>query len=200
MDYVRANEELSEGSINPHDILAIAGRKDLANYLVDEIQQVYRLQGVRIHDKHIETIVRQMLRRVKIVEVGDTNFLIEQHVDRQIFNNTNQRLLEEGKQPAHAEDLLLGIAKASLSTESFISAASFQETTKVLTEAVLFSKIDHLRGLKENVIMGRLIPAGTGLPAYRNLGLEIVPEADEIADGAIAIGRVGRAVDYRSTW
>jgi DNA-directed RNA polymerase subunit beta' len=178
-DYVRAQEPLTEGSVNPHDILAISGKKELANYLLDEIQQVYRLQGVRIHDKHIETIIRQMLRRVRVKLVGDTNFLVDQNVDREIFEDENKRVVEAGGEPAVAEDLLLGIAKASLSTESFISAASFQETTKVLTEAALNAKIDYLRGLKENVIMGRLIPAGTGMASYRNLGLELVPETGE---------------------
>ena len=175
-DYVRSGEPLTEGSENPHDILAISGRKALAAYLVDEIQQVYRLQGVRIHDKHIEVIVRQMLRRVKIKDVGDTPFLSEQTVDRNRFNDENQKALKAGKRPASAEDLLLGITKAALSTESFISASSFQETTKVLTEASIHGKIDYLRGLKENVIMGRLIPAGTGMKEYRMLDLVLTPD------------------------
>jgi DNA-directed RNA polymerase subunit beta' len=177
-DFVRANEAITEGTINPHDILAVSGRKALAAYLVDEIQQVYRLQGVPIHDKHIETIVRQMMRRVRVQDVGDTGFLADQHVDRLIFESENNRVLAEGGVPASAEDLLLGITKAALSTESFISAASFQETTKVLTEASIHAKIDYLRGLKENVIMGRLIPAGTGLSAYRWLDLMLTPEAE----------------------
>ncbi len=181
-DYVRAGEALTEGSENPHDILAISGRKELANYLVDEIQQVYRLQGVRIHDKHIEVIVRQMLRRVRIREVGDSNFLVDQHVDRQLFDKENERVLAEGLRPAFAEDLLLGITKAALSTESWISASSFQETTKVLTEAAIHGKVDYLRGLKENVIMGRLIPAGTGLQAYRHLDVRLAPDASDEDD------------------
>jgi len=188
-EYVDANEELTEGYVNPHDILAIEGRKELARYIVDEIQVVYRTQGVSIHDKHVEMIVRQMLRRVQITEVGDTEFLIEQGVTRTEFEKENARVIAMGGRPANAQDLLLGIAKAALSTDSFISAASFQETTKVLTEAALYSKVDHLRGLKENVIMGRLIPAGTGMAAYRNLKVKLVPEADasiveedEIAD------------------
>ncbi len=185
-DYVRAGEPLTEGSVNPHDILAISGRKELAAYLTDEIQQVYRLQGVRIHDKHIETIVRQMMRRVKVGDVGDTNFLVEQHVDRETFNRENDRVINDGGKPAYAEDLLLGITKAALSTESFISASSFQETTKVLTEASIHAKVDYLRGLKENVIMGRLIPAGTGLDAYRWLDLVITPDEDELAEEAYA--------------
>ena len=151
-----------DGPANPHDILRVKGEKELAAYLVNEIQQVYRLQGVAINDKHIEVIVRQMLRRVRIKDVGDTNFLIDEQVEKHIFERENQRVIERGGQPAVAEPLLLGITKASLSTESFISASSFQETTKVLTEAAVSGKIDYLRGLKENVIMGRLIPAGTG--------------------------------------
>ena len=156
-------EPLMDGSANPHDILAVRGEKELAKYLVDEVQQVYRLQGVKINDKHIEAIVRQMLKRVRITEPGDSDFLMGESVDKFIFEETNQNLLAEGKRPAAAEPLLLGITKASLSTESFISAASFQETTKVLTEAAAAGKVDYLMGLKENVIMGRLIPAGTWL-------------------------------------
>jgi len=176
-DRVRAGEALMEGQENPHDILRVKGRNALAQYLLDEIQEVYRLQGVRINDKHIEIVIRQMLRKVKIVDVGDTDFLINEQVERYKFEETNQRVIEQGGQPAVAEDLLLGITKASLSTESFISASSFQETTKVLTEASLASKIDRLKGLKENVIMGRLIPAGTGAPQYQNLDHEVhVPE------------------------
>jgi DNA-directed RNA polymerase subunit beta' len=165
-DIIKAGEPLMEGSSNPHDILTILGEKALAKYLVDEIQEIYRLQGVRINDKHIEVIVRQMLRRVRIKEVGDTEFLVGDQVEKWRFEEENGRVLEQGKEPSIAEPLLLGITKASLSTESFISAASFQETTKVLTEAAINGKVDRLVGLKENVIMGRLIPAGTGMPAY----------------------------------
>ncbi len=168
-DYVKAGEPLMDGSSNPHDILTILGEKALAKYLVDEVQEIYRLQGVRINDKHIEVIVRQMLRRVRIKEVGDTDFLIGDQVEKWRFEEENQRVLAAGGQPAVAEPLLLGITKASLSTESFISAASFQETTKVLTEAAINGKVDRLVGLKENVIMGRLIPAGTGLGKYANM-------------------------------
>jgi DNA-directed RNA polymerase subunit beta' len=168
-DHVRSGEPLMEGSENPHDILSVKGRKELAKYMVDEIQEVYRLQGVRINDKHIEIIVRQMLRKVRIVEVGDTDFLTDEQVERYAFEEVNRRIMERGGRPAVAVDLLLGITKASLSTESFISASSFQETTKVLTEAALASKVDYLRGLKENVIMGRLIPAGTGATEYQKL-------------------------------
>ncbi len=176
-DRVRAGEPLMDGPANPHDILRVKGEKELAAYLVNEIQQVYRLQGVAINDKHIEVIVRQMLRRVRIKDVGDTNFLIDEQVEKYIFERENQRVIERGGKPAVAEPLLLGITKASLSTESFISASSFQETTKVLTEAAVSGKVDFLRGLKENVIMGRLIPAGTGLPPYRTL--KVVVEGEE---------------------
>lgn len=172
-DHVRAGEALMDGSSNPHDILRVLGQKELAKYLVDEVQEVYRLQGVKINDKHIETIVRQMLRRVRIKEVGDTTLLIDDQLERYIFEDENERVLDKGGRPAIAEPLLLGITKASLSTESFISAASFQETTKVLTQASIEGKVDSLRGLKENVIMGRLIPAGTGLARYRNLKLVV---------------------------
>jgi DNA-directed RNA polymerase subunit beta' len=181
-DQVRAGEALMDGASNPHDILKIKGEKELAKYLVDEVQEVYRLQGVRINDKHIEVIVRQMLRRVRVKEVGDTDFLVGEQVEKASFERANQQMLAEGKQPALAEPLLLGITKASLSTESFISAASFQETTKVLTEASMWGKVDHLRGLKENVIMGRLIPAGTGMARYQNIGIQIdAPE--ELLEG-----------------
>ena len=171
-DRVRAGEKLMDGPLNPHDILAVMGEKALASYLLDEIQEVYRLQGVKINDKHIETIVRQMMRRVKIAKPGDTNFLAEDHVERRLFRTENQRVSSLGGTPATGQALLLGITKASLSTESFVSASSFQETTKVLTEAALQGKIDNLRGLKENVIMGRLIPAGTGLAVYGGLTME----------------------------
>ena len=168
-DLVRAGEALMDGSANPHDILTILGEKELAKYLVNEVQQVYRLQGVKINDKHIEVIVRQMLRRIRISDAGDSDFLVGEHVEKHRFEEANQKLLAAGKRPAVGEPMLLGITKASLSTESWISAASFQETTKVLTEAAVAGKIDFLRGLKENVIMGRLIPAGTGLRQYREM-------------------------------
>jgi DNA-directed RNA polymerase subunit beta' len=168
-DVVRAGEPLMDGAANPHDILNILGEKELAKYLVDEVQQVYRLQGVKINDKHIEVIVRQMLKRVRITDPGDSDFLMGEHVEKYRFEESNQKLLDEGKKAAVGEPLLLGITKASLSTESFISAASFQETTKVLTDAAVAGRVDYLRGLKENVIMGRLIPAGTGLKKYREM-------------------------------
>ena len=161
-----------DGPLNPHDILRVLGMSRLQEYLVNEIQEVYRLQGVNINDKHIEVIVRQMLRWVKIKEVGDTEFLLEEQVDRFRFQDENERVRQEDGEVAQAEPLLLGITKASLSTDSFISAASFQETTRVLTEAAISGRVDYLRGLKENVIMGRLIPAGTGMEYYRNVDIE----------------------------
>ena len=173
-DFVKAGEALMDGSSNPHDILRVLGDKALARYLVDEIQEVYKLQGVKINDKHIEVIVRQMLKRVKIREAGDTHFLVDDQVEKFVFAEENARVMEEGGKPAEGEPLFLGITKASLVTDSFISAASFQETTKVLTQAAVAGKVDNLKGLKENVIMGRLIPAGTGLAKYRQL--EIVVE------------------------
>ncbi len=181
-DYVRRGEALVDGSSNPHDILAILGNVALANYLVDEIQEVYRLQGVKINDKHIEVIVRQMLRRVKVDDPGDSIFLPAEQVERLELDEENAKLQAKGMRPATFEPLLLGITKASLSTDSFISAASFQETTKVLTEAAINSKVDNLRGLKENVIMGRLIPAGTGSPLYRDLKCMIRTGISEQAD------------------
>ena len=171
-DYIRAGEALIGGSAIPQDILSIKGEVSLARYLVDEVQEVYRLQGVRINDKHIEVIVRQMMRRVKVVSVGDTDFITEEHVDKMNFEEANRAVIEKGGKPAVAEPLILGITKASLSTDSFISAASFQETTKVLTDASIAGSVDHLKGLKENVIMGRLIPAGTGMRLYNYVGVD----------------------------
>jgi DNA-directed RNA polymerase subunit beta' len=178
-DRVRAGEPLMDGPLNPHDILAVLGEKELQGYLVNEIQEVYRLQGVTISDKHIEVIVRQMMRWVKVEDVGDTAFLLEQQVDKFRFREENERVIANGGRPATGRPLLLGITKASLSTESFISAASFQETTRVLTEASIQGAVDHLRGLKENVIVGRLIPAGTGMEFYRNVRL--APELEQAA-------------------
>ncbi|MGA9998346.1 MAG: hypothetical protein WBP93_23230, partial [Pyrinomonadaceae bacterium] len=180
-DRVRAGEALMDGPLNPHDILRVLGMNRLQEYLVNEIQEVYRLQGVNINDKHIEVIVRQMLRWVKIKEVGDTEFLLDEQVDRFRFTDENARVTTEDGEPAQAEPLLLGITKASLSTDSFISAASFQETTRVLTEAAISGRIDYLRGLKENVIMGRLIPAGTGMEFYRNVKVERDETVDQSA-------------------
>jgi DNA-directed RNA polymerase subunit beta' len=182
---VRAGEALMDGPIDPHDILRVRGEKELQRYLVDEIQEVYRLQGVNINDKHIEVITRQMMRWVKIEEVGDSEFLIDEVVDRFKFVGENDRLVNAGKAPAAGRPLLLGITKASLSTDSFISAASFQETTRVLTEAAISGKIDYLRGLKENVIMGRLIPAGTGMEFYRRVRIpeDVVERPASALDG-----------------
>jgi DNA-directed RNA polymerase subunit beta' len=171
-DYIRAGEPLIAGAAIPQDILTIKGEVALARYLVNEVQEVYRLQGVRINDKHIEVIVRQMMRRVKIKEVGDTEFILEEQIDKSLFDQVNREVKAKGGKPAVAEPLILGITKASLSTDSFISAASFQETTKVLTEAAIAGAEDYLRGLKENVIMGRIIPAGTGFPSYSELEIE----------------------------
>jgi DNA-directed RNA polymerase subunit beta' len=180
---VRAGEPLIDGPINPHDILQVLGENELQRYLVDKIQEVYRSQSVNINDKHCEVIVRQMMRSVKIEEVGDTDFLIDEQVDRWRFQEENARVVEAGGQPSIGRPMLQGITKASLSTQSFISAASFQETTRVLTEAAICGKVDQLRGLKENVIVGRLIPAGTGMGMYHDFHMEEVeyegPEASE---------------------
>ncbi|MEN6639136.1 MAG: DNA-directed RNA polymerase subunit beta' [Smithella sp.] len=182
-DRVTPGDALMDGVNNPHDLLAIKGEKELARYLVDEVQEVYRLQGVKINDKHMEVIVRQMLRRVRITDPGDTAFIADEQVERYRFQEENDKVMAQGGQPAIGDPLLLGITKASLSTQSFISAASFQETTRVLTEASLSGKTDYLRGLKENVIMGRLIPAGTVLVMYRKLGIKVEDEeAEAIAE------------------
>ncbi len=178
-DQVTPGDALMSGVNNPHDILSIKGEKELARYLVDEVQEVYRLQGVKINDKHMEVIVRQMLRRVKVADPGDTTFIADEKIERYRFLEENEKIIAQGGRPAIGEPLLLGITKASLSTQSFISAASFQETTKVLTEAALSGKTDYLRGLKENVIMGRLITAGTGLVMYRKLGIKLENENPE---------------------
>jgi len=179
-DRVKAGDRLCEGAIDPHDTLSILGTNAVQEYLVNEIQEVYRLQGVKINDKHFEVIVRQMLQKVVVEDVGDTNFLEGERVDKNRFRADNERIMAEGGEPATSRDLLLGITRASLTTESFFSAASFQETTKVLTEAAVSGKEDHLRGLKENVIIGRLIPAGTGLEAYRELDVLDDEPADEV--------------------
>jgi DNA-directed RNA polymerase subunit beta' len=167
-DWVRAGEPLMDGSANPHDILDVLGPNELQKYLVDEVQDVYRLQGVTINDKHIEIIVRQMLRKVRIEDPGDTEFLPGSQVSKMLFDEENERVLARGGQPGLGKPVLLGITKAALTTDSFISAASFQETTRVLTEAAINGRVDNLLGLKENVIVGRLIPAGTGFEEYRD--------------------------------
>ncbi|HEY4595107.1 MAG TPA: DNA-directed RNA polymerase subunit beta', partial [Thermoanaerobaculia bacterium] len=174
---VRAGDPLIDGPINPHDVLQVLGEKELQRYMTDKIQEVYRSQSVAINDKHIEVIVRQMMRSVKIEEVGDTEFLIDEQVDRWKFGEENERVVAAGGTPAIGRPLLLGITKASLSTDSFISAASFQETTRVLTEAAISGKVDGLRGLKENVIVGRVIPAGTGMNYYHDFHM-----AEELVD------------------
>jgi len=184
---VKAGEPLMDGPRNPHDILDVLGEKELQKYLVNEIQEVYRLQGVNINDKHLEVISRQMMRWVKVEDIGDTEFLPEEVVDKFKFRAENMKVMEAGARPAQGKAMLLGITKASLSTDSFISAASFQETTRVLTEAAINGKVDYLRGLKENVIMGRLVPAGTGMEYYRQVkiaGEDVVeePPADAAAD------------------
>jgi DNA-directed RNA polymerase subunit beta' len=196
-DFVRAGEPLMDGPNNPHDILRVKGEKTLAAWLVNEIQQVYRLQGVTINDKHIEAIVRCMLRRVRIKEVGDSAFLVDEHVDKREFERENEKVIARGGKPAVAEPLLLGITKASLSGDSFISASSFQETTKVLTEACIAGRVDHLRGLKENVIMGRLIPAGTGLPAYKRLDV-LVEDAIGVTAGEASDRPIAAAANEES--
>lgn len=180
-DFIQAGEPLMDGSANPHDILSVLGPKELQKYLVDEVQGVYRLQGVSINDKHIEVIVRQMLKKVRIEDPGDTEFLIGGQVDRLLFARENEKVIAKGGQPAIGKPVLLGITKASLSTDSFISAASFQETTRVLTEAAVSGKTDDLLGLKENVIVGRLIPAGTGLAEYMDTFVKPVMELAEVA-------------------
>jgi DNA-directed RNA polymerase subunit beta' len=168
-DIIEAGDELTEGSINPNDILKIKGAKGVQAYLLKEVQAVYRLQGVEISDKHIEVIIRSMLKKCKIEDAGDTELLPGALVDIHMFDAENERMLQSGKKPATAKRVLLGITKASLATDSFLSAASFQETTRVLTEAAIKGKTDPLLGLKENVIIGKLIPAGTGMKRYRNI-------------------------------
>ena len=177
-DMVRKGQQLTEGPVVPQEILEVCGPQELQEYLVNEVQEVYRLQGVEINDKHIEIIVRQMLRKVRISDPGDTDFLWGEQVERQTFLDVNQQAMQEGKRPAEASPVLLGITKASLETESFISAASFQDTTRVLTDAATLGRIDYLRGFKENVIMGHLIPAGTGFPMYKNI--KLVPLAEPV--------------------
>ncbi len=169
---IDAGDELTEGSVNPHDILKIKGVRAVQDYMIQEVQRVYRLQGVEINDKHIEMIVRQMLKKVRIENNGDTDYLPGTLVDVLEYEELNEQLLEEGFEPADGRQVMLGITKASLATDSFLSAASFQETTKVLTEAAIKGKVDPLIGLKENVILGKLIPAGTGMKHYRSIKLD----------------------------
>ncbi len=179
--HVEVGDQLNEGSLNPHDILRLKGETALQNYMVQEVQKVYRSQGVDINDKHVEVIVRAMMRKVKIVEGGDTLMLPGQVVEASTFHENNERLQADGKgELATATPVLLGVTKASLATESFLSAASFQETTRVLTDAAIKGKYDPLLGLKENVIIGKLIPAGTGMSRYRNIS--ITPEGQDVDD------------------
>ena len=179
---IEAGDELTEGSVNPHDILKIKGVRAVQDYMIQEVQRVYRLQGVEINDKHVEMIVRQMLKKIRIEESGDSDVLPGVSMDVLDFNEMNEALIAEGKQPAEGKQVMLGITKASLATDSFLSAASFQETTKVLTEAAINGKVDHLIGLKENVIIGKLIPAGTGMKRYRSVKLNTdVEPQDEVA-------------------
>jgi DNA-directed RNA polymerase subunit beta' len=182
-DLVEAGEPLCDGAVDPHDILDILGENELQSYLVDEVQEVYRMQGVVINDKHIGVIVRQMMRKVEISQVGDTNFIYGQQVDKYKFHEENNKVVREGGQPAVAKPLLLGITRASLNIDSFLSAASFQETTKVLTNAAIAGSVDKLRGLKENVVIGHPIPAGTGMRAYKNVRL--FDETSEDLDASI---------------
>ena len=177
---LEAGDELTEGSVNPHDILRIKGVRAVQDYMLREVQRVYRLQGVEISDKHIEVLVRQMLKKIRIENNGDTEFLPGTLVDSLEFEDVNEAMVKEGKEPAEGKQVMLGITKASLATNSFMSAASFQETTKVLTEAAIKGKIDPLIGLKENVIIGKLIPAGTGMKRYRNI--KINTEVEEYDD------------------
>ena len=176
-DHVEVGQQLTVGAVDPKTVLRVMGQRAVQLHLVDQVQEVYRSQGVSIHDKHIEVIVRQMLKRVTIIESGDADFLTGQLVERGLFESGNRAVVAEGGKPASARPELMGITKASLATESWLSAASFQETTRVLTEAAIEAKSDPLLGLKENVIIGKLIPAGTGLPRYRNIKVEPTEEA-----------------------
>ena len=181
-DRVRAGDRISEGPVNPHDILRIKGPRAVQEYLLNEVQEVYRLQGVKINDKHIGVIVKQMLQKVRIVDSGDTELLEGEHADRAVFREVNEEAKKKKVLPATAEPLLLGITKASLTTQSFVSAASFQETTRVLTDAAIRGSRDNLLGLKENIIIGHLIPAGTGMYRYSEVDVESesLPEPQEL--------------------
>jgi len=204
-DTVDAGEPLCAGAVNPHDVLSIMGESELQRYLMDEIQQVYRLQGVTINDKHIGVIIRQMMRKVEIRSVGDTRFIYGQLVDKYEFHEENTRVIGEGGQPAIAQPVFQGITKASLNIDSFLSAASFQETTRVLTNAAIAGSADYLRGLKENIIIGHPIPAGTGMKRYRDIKLydedsqDLDKQMNEILEQrrleAIAIAEAATAMD-----
>jgi DNA-directed RNA polymerase subunit beta' len=185
-DYVKKGQQLTEGPMDPHEILEVCGPQELQEHLVSEVQEVYRLQGVTINDKHVEIIVRQMLRKVRITEPGDTRFLWGEQIDKLEFEEENERVEKKGGKPAEASPVLLGITKASLETDSFLSAASFQDTTRVLTEAATRSKVDSLRGFKENVIMGHIIPAGTGFDLHRRAHLKPLVEIEDKPEPAEA--------------
>jgi DNA-directed RNA polymerase subunit beta' len=176
-DHISVGDKLHIGAVNPHEVLRILGPRQVQLHLVAEVQEVYRSQGVSIHDKHIEVIIRQMLKRVNVLESGSTDFLPGSLVERAVFEGENRRVVSEGGEPASGRPVLMGITKASLATESWLSAASFQETTRVLTDAAIQAKSDSLLGLKENVIIGKLIPAGTGISRYRNIRVEPTEEA-----------------------
>ena len=179
---LEAGDELTEGSINPHDLLKIKGVRAVQDYMLQEVQRVYRLQGVEINDKHVEVIVRQMLKKIRIENNGDTEFLPGTLVDVLDFEEVNEQLVKEDKLPAEGKQIMLGITKAALATDSFLSAASFQETTKVLTEAAIKGKVDNLIGLKENVLIGKLIPAGTGLKRYHDIKLDTGMPEEELEE------------------
>lgn len=190
-DRVKKGQPLTEGPAVPHEILEVCGPQELQEYLLNEVQQVYRLQGVEINDKHIEIIVRQMLRKVRITDPGDTDLMWGEQVEKLHFQEVNRKAIAEGRRPAEASPVLLGITKAALETDSFISAASFQDTTRVLTDAATLGRRDYLRGFKENVIMGHLIPAGSGFPMYRNI--KLVPLAEPIPVEDLLGDKLGEA-------
>ena len=191
--YLEAGDELTEGSVNPHDILRIKGVNAVQDYMLREVQRVYRLQGVEINDKHIEVIVRQMMKKIRIEDNGDTELLPGTMVDILDFEDINEEMIAQGKEPAEGKQVMLGITKASLATNSFLSAASFQETTKVLTEAAIKGKVDPLIGLKENVIIGKLIPAGTGMKRYRNVKLDTGEDEYEMEDDDLMLDETERS-------
>jgi DNA-directed RNA polymerase subunit beta' len=185
-DRVEAGDKLTEGPLDPHDILRIKGTEAVEEYLLNEIQEVYRLQGVKINDKHVGIVVRQMLSKAKIEDPGDTPFLEGAQVDRLLLNSENESAMRQGKRPATSDVLLLGITKASLATDSFLSAASFQETNTVLADAATAGKVDYLYGLKENVIVGHLIPAGTGVKTYRTVEISMA-DGEELPKPALPV-------------
>src|SRR5699024_4555159 len=189
-DIIEAGDELTEGSVNPHDILKIRGIQGVQNYIVKEVQRVYRLQGVDINDKHIEIIVRQMLSKIKIEDAGDTDMLPGSLVNIYEFEEKNEVAMAEDQEPAIGSRALLGITKASLATDSFLSAASFQETTRVLTESAIKGKEDHLLGLKENIIIGKLIPAGTGMKRYRDVDMVVEENLELLGENTVDIENI----------